>query len=121
MRKLILVIAILILLGASIAYIVYRFIHKPLPTPIGWKAHVNTLAGDGSPPFRDGAQAAFSDPFGVAVDSDGTIYVADAGESNRIRKIAPDGTVTTLAGGTEGFSDGHSRGSLFQHSFRLSL
>jgi sugar lactone lactonase YvrE len=104
MRKLSIAITLLSLLGASILYLVYR--RKPLPTPIGWRAHVTTLAGDGSPAFRDGAQAAFSDPFGIAVAADGTVYVADAGENNRIRKIAPDGTVMTLAGGSEGFSDG---------------
>jgi hypothetical protein len=44
--------------------------------------------------------AQFNDPFGVAVDSVGNIYVADSGNST-IRKITPVGTnwvVTTLAG-----------------------
>src|SRR5215216_4531199 len=106
MRKIIFAVILLIVLGSVTAFLVYRFKHKPLPTPIGWKARVTTLAGDGSPLVRDGKQSAFSDPFGIAIGSDGTIYVADAGENNRIRKIAPDGTVTTLAGGAEGFADG---------------
>ena len=43
-------------------------------------------------------------PFGVAVDSAGNLFVADIG-SNSIRKVAPDGTITTVAGnGTKGSS-----------------
>ena len=44
-----------------------------------------------------GAAASFSHPAGIAVDKNGNIYVADAG-NNLIRKINPDGMVTTLAG-----------------------
>ena len=119
MRKLIIVIALLCLLGTSIVFLVYR--QTPPPTPIGWKAHVTTLAGDGSPAFRDGPQAAFSDPFGIAVTADGTVYVADAGENNRIRKIAPNGTVTTFAGGSEGFSDGAATAASFNTPSGLAL
>ena len=59
---------------------------------IHWRAHVSTLAGDGSP-------AGLSDPFGIAISRDGAIYVADAGESNAIRKLTTEGTLITLAGG----------------------
>jgi sugar lactone lactonase YvrE len=104
MRKLLVVILLLAIAGVIFGYLFYR--HRPLPTPVGWKAHVSTIAGDGSPVLRDGKQSGFSDPFGVAIAKDGTIYVADGGESNRIRKISPDGNVTTLAGGSEGFADG---------------
>ena len=121
MRRLVVVLLLLIVLGGSAAFIVFRLRRKPLPTPLGWKAHVTTLAGDGSPAFRDGTQPAFSDPFGVAVAIDGTLYVADAGESNRIRKIAPDGTVTTLAGGNEGFSDGVGAAASFNTPSALAL
>ena len=119
MRKLVIAIALLSFLGASIIYIIYR--QRPLPTPIGWRAHVTTIAGDGSPAFRDGTEAAFSDPFGIAVTADGTVYVADAGENNRIRKIAPDGTVSTFAGGSEGFSDGTAAGASFNTPSGLAL
>lgn len=124
MRKLVIVIVVVIILGGSAAFIAFRQWRKPLPTPIGWKAHVTTIAGDRSPAFRDASQpsqAAFSDPFGVAVAIDGTIYVADAGESNRIRKIAPDGTVTTLAGGREGFADGMTAAASFNSPSALAL
>jgi DNA-binding beta-propeller fold protein YncE len=74
-------------------------------TPDG---RVTTLAGDGQPGFRDGpgAQARFDGPMGVAVDPAGRVIVADA-YNDRIRAIAPDGSVTTLAGGPQpGDADG---------------
>src|SRR6185503_16015496 len=121
MRKFIIAVILLVVLGSVTAFLVYRHKHKPLPTPIGWKAHVTTVAGDGSPLVRDGKQSSFSDPFGVAVAADGTIYVADAGESNRIRKISPDGNVTTLAGGSEGFADGAGASASFNSPSALAL
>jgi hypothetical protein len=74
---------------------------EPAKTPAGWRARVTTLAGDGSPGSQDGAalQARFQDPFGVAVGKDGSVYATDAGESNSIRKVTPEGQVSTLAGG----------------------
>src|SRR5690242_14673657 len=121
MRKLIIAVIVLVVLGSATAFFVYRFQHKPRPTPIGWQAHVTTIAGDGTPLVRDGKQSAFSDPFGVAIADDGTMYVADAGESNRIRKILPDGTVSTLAGGSEGFADGAGVTASFNSPSALAL
>jgi sugar lactone lactonase YvrE len=66
-----------------------------------------TIAGSGGDGVEDGpAQLAqFSDPAALAVDGSGTLYVVD--ESNRVRRITPDGQVTTLAGsGAQGFADG---------------
>jgi sugar lactone lactonase YvrE len=124
MRRLITAFTLLVILAGATAFIVYRRIYRPIPTIVGWKAHVRTVAGHSSPLFRDATQssdAGFSDPFGIAVHEDGTIYVADAGESNRIRKIAPDGAVTTLAGGTEGFSDGAGAAASFNTPSGLAL
>jgi DNA-binding beta-propeller fold protein YncE len=58
--------------------------------------------GDGS-----GAFARFKAPTGATVDAAGNLYVADAVDQT-IRKVAPDGTVTTLAGtpGVAGTLDG---------------
>jgi len=68
---------------------------------------VSTLAGTGVIGHSDGpgAQAQFNSPFGVAVDGEGNVYVGDQ-SNHRIRKVAPDGTVSTLAGtGAAGHSD----------------
>jgi sugar lactone lactonase YvrE len=68
----------------------------------------STLAGNGTAGFTDGSAgtASFSNPWGVAVDAQGNVYVADSSNS-RIRKIAPNGVTSTLAGnGTVGFADG---------------
>lgn len=73
-------------------------------TPSG---SVSTLAGS-SLGFADGpgSTARFSRPEGIAADSQGNIYVADT-NNHRIRKITPDGTVSTLAGnGLRGDADG---------------
>ena len=80
----------------------------PAPTPFGWSAQLRLAAGDGVRGMRNGpvARARFDDPYGVAMTEDGTLYVADAGDNNRIRRIDSDGTVTTLAGFSEGFADG---------------
>ena len=78
---------------------------------------VITLAGalgvqgslDGS-----GTNALFNNPRGLAVDSGGALYVADTG-NNSIRKITPNGTVTTLAGlaGISGSADGSGTNAWF--------
>jgi len=62
---------------------------------------ISTVAGIGLPLYRgDGADAisaGLNSPRGVAVDQKGQIYIADA-ENNRIRKVATDGIITTIAG-----------------------
>jgi hypothetical protein len=61
---------------------------------------VTTLAGDGNDGYVDGDadEAEFSDDLhNGTIDSQGNLYVAD-GYNNVIRKIAPDGEVSTYAG-----------------------
>ena len=74
---------------------------------------VTTLAGlpgrtnsiDGA-----GADARFEDPFGAAVDLNGNVYVADSG-AHTIRKVSPDGVVTTLAGSAGSFGSTNGLGA----------
>jgi hypothetical protein len=69
---------------------------------------VTTVAGDGSYGFSgDGGPATAAelwDPQGLAVDAAGNLYIADF-YNNRIRKVTPQGIISTVAGyGTYGFS-----------------
>jgi sugar lactone lactonase YvrE len=64
---------------------------------------ISTVAGSGPAGalggYLDGPtnSARFADPIGLCVAADGSLYVADS-DNQRIRRIAPDGTVSTWAG-----------------------
>jgi sugar lactone lactonase YvrE len=83
---------------------------------------VTTLAGvPGTHGSTDGAaaQATFQRPGGIAVASDGTIYVADAAAS-RIRKIS-SGVVSTLAGSSAGYAEGTGTQAKFRGPQSLAI
>lgn len=67
------------------------------------------------------ALAQFRDPFGVAVDGEATVYVADTG-NHTIRKIA-NGVVTTVAGsaGSPGSADGYGAEARFHAPAALAV
>ena len=95
----------------------------PSPTPFGWRAQLELASGDGQRGRRDGPalQARYADPYGIAVASDGTRYIADAGDNNRLRKLGVDGTVSTLAGSVEGFVDGVGGAAAFHTPSGMAL
>ncbi|MBJ7328268.1 MAG: hypothetical protein JHC95_00135 [Solirubrobacteraceae bacterium] len=70
---------------------------------------ITTFAGTGAPGASgDGGAATgaqLSAPRDVAPLSDGSVVIADTG-NNRIRRVAPDGTITTIAGGGAAGSGG---------------
>ena len=83
---------------------------KAAPTVMGWPVALSDIA------------SGMSDPFGVVVDRKGNVYVADAGEHNRIVKIAPDGASSVLAGGAaEGFADGLGAAAAFHTPSALAI
>ncbi|MEW2373935.1 RICIN domain-containing protein [Streptomyces sp. NPDC006656] len=68
---------------------------------------ISTVAGTGTAGFGgDGGlatSAQLNKPMGLALDSSGTLYIADTG-NHRLRKVTPDGKISTVAGtGTAGF------------------
>jgi sugar lactone lactonase YvrE len=69
---------------------------------------ISTIAGTGEAGFSgDGGKATaaqISSPENLSADAAGNVYFADA-DNNRIRRIAPDGTISTIAGtGDAGFA-----------------
>lgn len=69
-------------------------------TTVAGSGTVAGFGGDGGP----ATQATLSAPEGVAVRDDGSIAIADTG-NERIRLVAADGTISTIAGtGTLGFA-----------------
>ena len=71
---------------------------------------VTLLAGGGTRnPGQDGvpaAEARLGNPLGLAADAAGRVYIADT-NNHRIRRVDPDGTITTVAGtGTCSFYGG---------------
>jgi len=91
-----------------------------LISPAGF---VTTLAGSGVKGFADGsaAEAQFKSPIGVAVCPDGAVLVCDWA-NRRIRRIAPDGTVDTVAGsGVVNYLDGIGEATSFTYPYSIAV
>ena len=101
-------------LGAAALVAVGWWASRPAPeapawsTPLAWVAVSSLLAGDGLAGLVDGPrlQARLDEPWGLARDGAWGLYVSDAGNNNRIRHLAADGSVRSVAGSGEGFADG---------------
>ena len=123
-------------LGGGVAWVLVK---KPAATPDGigavarpsaaqgtqthWSGRLSTIAGDGLPGGGDGPgkRTRFADPFGVVLDHDGNLYVADGGNNNSIRKIDLAGVTTTLAGGEEGYAEGAGKAASFNTPSGLAI
>ena len=86
---------------------------------------VSTLAGTASVTGSqdgNGVAASFNNPYGIANDSAGSIYVADT-NNNTIRKISPQGTVSTLAGtaGITGNDNGTGVDASFSYPYNIAV
>jgi trimeric autotransporter adhesin len=68
--------------------------------------------GDGGP----ASSSLLRTPLGVSVDAAGNVYIADSGNA-RIRKIGVEGVITTIAGGSAGFSGDKGPAAIAQLSF----
>ena len=84
---------------------------------------VTSLLAGGIPGNRDGNGSAAQfgpSPFGLVSDSRGNIYVADDG-NDRIRRITPNGDVTTLTSGGRGYLDGAVGDAKFFSPHEISM
>lgn len=86
--------------------------------------NVTTLAGSGATGSTDGpgATATFRAPVGMAMGSDGMVYVSDTFD-HKIRRIAADGTVSSVAGQSlsDGSDDGAGSAARFDHPAGLAF
>lgn len=84
---------------------------------------VSVFAGSGEKGFNNGngTLATFNNPYGVAIDASGNLYVADF-NNHSIRKISPDGKVITIAGnGIAGYVDGAAEESQFRYPRDMTI
>ena len=86
-------------------------------TPAGF---VSTFVGKDSIGYRDGSdkEALFSGIQDMVIDDQGNIYATD---ENRIRKITPQGVVSTIAGSTAGYKDGDGVSAKFNDPVGLGI
>jgi DNA-binding beta-propeller fold protein YncE len=94
--------------------LVVSFVVLALSACGGGPATMKTVAGDGGEQLGDGGpamEAGFCWPTDVALDAEGNMYISDGGVvcygpgGHTVRKVNPDGTITTVAGtGEPGFS-----------------
>ena len=82
---------------------------------------VSTVDGS-TPGYLDGttANARFNELNGIVIDATGNLYVCDLG-NYVVRRIAPDGTVVTVAGSTPGDLDGPGSSAQFEHLFGITV
>ncbi len=68
-------------------------------TTVAGSSATSGFSGDGGPAIA----AELGSPDGVAPTADGGFLIADF-DNHRVRRVSPNGTITTVAGSTQGFS-----------------
>ncbi|MCS7077554.1 MAG: OmpA family protein [Bacteroidia bacterium] len=84
---------------------------------------ISLFAGGGRPGYRDGVgkNALFNRPASIDIDANDNIIIAEM-EGNRIRRISPDGTVTTIAGsGQAGYANGKGKEASFDYPLGICM
>ena len=91
-------------------------------TPFGVVTTIAGLAGTSGSANGTGNAARFDYPVGVAVDKNGNLFVTD-NFSHLVRKITPDGTVTTFAGaaGINGAANGTGAAARFNGPWGIAV
>jgi len=91
-------------------------------TPAGAVRTLAGMAGVSGTNDGVGSAARFKTPWSLAVNSAGTLFVADT-SNHTVRVISPSGTVNTLAGmpGVPGSTDGTGRGARFNHPHAVAI
>jgi len=91
-------------------------------TPEGNVTTIAGLGGFSGSNDGSGTGARFNTPWGVAVDGNGTVYVADTG-NHTLRRITPSGIVTTIGGvaGSSGHAEGNTTRARFASPIGLAV
>lgn len=107
-------------LQSAAIILIFNFI---LTIAVSGQNYVSTYAGTGSPGYVNGdtSLAQFNKPFGICLDQEGNLYLADA-YNHCIRKISSDGIVSTYAGtGQAGYQDGNASEARFNQPINICL
>ncbi|HMC63759.1 MAG TPA: hypothetical protein VKI65_02360, partial [Gemmataceae bacterium] len=100
----------------KILYVADYLNHAIRALDLGTK-QVTTVAGNGKAGFANGKgdQAQFNQPYNVKIGAGGRLYVPDQ-NNHAVRRIDPDGTVSTVAGnGQSGFANGRGADARFNN------
>ena len=83
---------------------------------------VSLFAGSGTAGSTDsqGTAASFNQPLGLCIDAQDNLYVAD-NMNHRIRRITPDGTVSTWAGSSVGYNDANGTSAQFKNPLGVAI
>ncbi len=119
-----------ILFACSLATVMFSGCNKSGIAPIdgnidqqNTSGYTYTFTGSVNQGFTNGprVKATFNNPNGIAIDAAGNLYVADQ-VNNAIRKVTPNGLVTTLAGsGAAGFTNGTGASATFNNPVGIAV